>query len=357
MKKSLICQVLALALLLTGCGRGLPQAREMENMALMRTMGVDAGDREGDLTVTVSSSRRARGIQGEEENALILSAQRSTVGGACLAMQGLSDSYVFYGHVDQLLLGEELAREGVLEALEHFESDRELGLGTQVWLIRGGSAEDAIRSGEEAGVEQRLSTLRDDGEMGAAGLSRTAGEVLSDLLEDGSAYLPALELSQGDDTALVERGYGVLKEGKLAGWLTGEAARGLELAEGRPGAELLEVEGAVVRLHSAALTCEPVFQGETLTGLELDLRLTAEIEESREVVSKMNLRNLIGQTAQSRLLETVEQLQAWNADCLGLARAAGSSRPEKWDRIRAQWEERFPRLTVSVRCTVLLTGD
>ena len=74
-------------------------------MALMRTMGVDQGD-DGDVVVTVSSARRARGLQGEGEKPLILSSQRASISAACADMQGQSDSYVFFGHVDQLLLGE-----------------------------------------------------------------------------------------------------------------------------------------------------------------------------------------------------------------------------------------------------------
>lgn len=360
MKKKLICMALLLAALLTGCGRWLPQAREMDDMALMRTMGVDAGEQSGQLTVTVSSSRRARGIQGEEEKPLILSATRPSISGACLAMQGLSDSYVFYGHVDQLLLGEKLAQQGVLETLEHFSQDQELGLGAQAWLIRGEQAQAAIQAGKETGVDNRLSSLQADGEMGAAGLSRTVGEVLTGLLEDGSAYLPALELSQGEgeDTALLEYGYGVLKNGVLTGWLTGEKARGLELAQGQPGADLLELEEATVRVNTAALTCTPLVTDGNLEGLELDLRLSAQVEQThaREIDREL-LKQKIQERERSRLLMVLEQLQAWNADCLGLARAAGTARPEQWKLIAQQWEERFPELKCQVRCTVSLTGE
>ena len=87
-------------------------------MALLRTMGVDAGEKEGDLRVTVSTGKRAAGLQGEGQPPLILSAEGGSLSSACLAMQGLSDSYVFYGYVDQLLLGEELALEGVQTVLD-----------------------------------------------------------------------------------------------------------------------------------------------------------------------------------------------------------------------------------------------
>ena len=101
---------LALSLLLTGCS-GLPAAREMGDMALLRTMGIDAAA--NGVAVTGSTGPRAKGLQAEDEPALILSADRESLSGACLAMQGQSDSYVFFGYVDQLLLGQELAERGV----------------------------------------------------------------------------------------------------------------------------------------------------------------------------------------------------------------------------------------------------
>lgn len=163
MKKRLAPAALAVAAaLLAGCGTtALPYAREMGDMALLRTMGVDAGEKEGDLRVTVSTGKRAAGLQGEGQPPLILSAEGGSLSSACLAMQGLSDSYVFYGYVDQLLLGEELALEGVQTVLDYFAQDVELGLGTQLWLIRGDTAQGAVQAGEKTGVDSRLSTLPD----------------------------------------------------------------------------------------------------------------------------------------------------------------------------------------------------
>ena len=212
MKRMGAAAVLAAALLLSGCGKtALPYAREMGDMALLRTMGVDAEEEAGQVRVTVSTGKRAAGLQGESQPPLILSAAGESLSAACLSMQGLSDSYVFYGYVDQLLLGEEAAQEGVEPVLDYFSRDVELGLGAQVWLVRGGTAQAAMEAGGETGVDSRLSTLQTDSEMGAAGITRTAGEVFSSLLEQGCAYLPALRAAgaeEGKGTALLEAGYG-----------------------------------------------------------------------------------------------------------------------------------------------------
>ncbi len=103
-------------------------------MALMRTMGVDTGRAERSSSMlrcpAAAGPEACRGGGGAAPGPLC--PERESISSACLAMQGLSDSYVFYGHVDQLLLGEELSRRGILETLQYFSQDQELGMGTQV---------------------------------------------------------------------------------------------------------------------------------------------------------------------------------------------------------------------------------
>ena len=102
----------------------------------------------------------------------------------------------------QLLVGEELARSGVQPVLDYFAQDVELGLGAQLWLVRGATAREAVSSGGEEGADSRLETLQNDSKMGIAAISRTAGEVYTDLLELGAAFVPALTPA-GDEIAVL----------------------------------------------------------------------------------------------------------------------------------------------------------
>lgn len=368
MKRMGAAAALAAVLLLSGCGKAaLPYAREMGDMALLRTMGVDAGEKAGQVRVTVSTGKRAAGLQGESQPPLILSAAGESLSAACLSMQGLSDSYVFYGYVDQLLLGEEAALEGVEPVLDYFSRDVELGLGAQVWLVRGGTAQAAIEAGGETGVDSRLSTLQTDSEMGAAGITRTAGEVFSSLLEQGCAYLPALRAAgaeEGEQTALLEAGYGVLRDGALAGCLEGESAKGLELLTGQTAEDIIEVDlpsgRAVARITGAAVRCEPVFQGEELTGLRLRCRATAELAEFRAPMDEGELdqlREALEERESLRLQRVMDQLRSWGTDCTALGSQVAQANPARWENLRENWERLFSSvpLEISVQVSVSRT--
>lgn len=340
MKKRLLIIILSL-LALSGCGSGtLPQAREMGDMALLRTMGVDAGE-DGFLSVTVSAG-------GEE--GLVLSAQQPSLSAACLAMQGQSDRYVFYGYVDQLLVGESLAKLGIDGVLRYFAQDVELGLNTRLWMVQNAGAGAALEGGQEA--DSRLETLRADSLMGVALTTRTAGEVLSDLLEEGSAYVPALD---GD---LRETGYAVFKGDRLAGCLDRELSRGLELLAGAATADVLQFDlngGKVVVRMSGAKS------GFTLVDhtIHISCEVEAKIAESDRELSREELEELrrqLEQREEVRILDALEQLQEWNADCVGICRRTGMKRPRGWAEQRENWETVFPLLTAEAQVQAKLEG-
>ncbi len=359
MKKQLI-PLLSACLLLSGCGQ-LPTAREMGDMALLRTMGVDAAP--AGVAVTGSTGPRAKGLQAEGEPALTLSADRESLSGACLAMQGQSDSYVFFGYVDQLLVGEELAKEGVRPVLDYFAKDVELGLGAQLWLIRGATAREAVASGGDEGIDKRLETLRTDGKMGIASLTRTAGEVYTDLLELGSAFVPALSPAEDGTAVLTERGYGILKGDTLTGFLDGEAAKGLELLAGGPAADILEAgltnQRVSVKITSARTKSRLEFQGDIPSALKLTCKIEARLSEYESRPTDEELAQLKKQMEEqegSAITSALDRLKALQTDCTGLGAKAGISHPAQWQAIQADWPRWFSGVPIDVTVQIKINS-
>lgn len=176
----------------------LPAPREMENMVLFRALGVDTD------TFTASSGR-------SEEKSEVLTAQGEDLKHGKTQLQTRSDSTVFLGYVDHVLVGEELARAGLSPLLDQMSRDGELGLGARLWVVKGETAQAGVESGGEDGVDRRLNTLRLSGTE-----TRTAGEIWADLLDRGTAQVPALELRDG---LLTPCGWAVLEGDRLTGFL------------------------------------------------------------------------------------------------------------------------------------------
>lgn len=177
--------VLLLCFLLTGCS-ALPRPREMENMALLRTLGVDYEN--GIYLLTASTGLRSEG--GRQEDSLILTGQGPDFPSALADLKENSDRTVFLGYVDQFLVGEGLWGPNLLPLLDCAAHDGELSLGARLWAVKGLSGAQAVHSGGDRGVEQRLNTLRLNGAE-----NRSAGDIYSELLDGHRTQLPTLVLT------------------------------------------------------------------------------------------------------------------------------------------------------------------
>lgn len=344
-----------LCLLLTGCS-AMPQPREMGDMALLRAMGVDAGA-EG-YALTLSTDIRPRGMQGEPEASLVLSGSGEDLPRARRAVDGGSRERVFYGYVDQVLLGEQLARRDVLPVLEHLADDVEMGMGGGLWLVADGTAARAVEAGGEEGVAAFLTALERDG-RGAPPLTRTAGEVYADLLEWNCAWLPVLRLPAREEAPLKAGDYAVLREGRLVGILTGAQARGLELLQGSPGGQLLDVmlEDAPVpvRLTRSAVECR-LGDGEEL---EITCRVEARLLTSQRGLpagERARAEQQLAAQLREQAEQTLKALENWGTDCLGLGPRAGLRSPERWRQLEVDWPQRAQDWRCTVRVTVQLEG-
>lgn len=359
MKHRVIALAAGCCLLLSGC-QGLdllPYARELEGMALMRTLGVDAA--ENGVAVTASTAA------GDGETARLTEQTAPSLSAAVLGMQAEGASYVYFGHVGQLLLGEELARASAVEALDYVLRDVEMRLDTELYVVRDGGAGEAIREAAEKGsAGARLEAMAEDLGLAARSMPRTVREVLAGLERCGASFAPALRTEGGSFAA---GGYAVLKDGALAGWAEDEAAYGVNLLLEQVDADVVEVPvpgggSAALRVVGARTQVRPLFQGHTLTGLEIVCRVDANLAGGRvspeDRAGLEALEEALARKESERIRAALTLGQDLDADFLDLQSAAGRTAPWHWGRIQAQWE-RWPELdwSVEVRARIRRSYD
>lgn len=326
MKKQVLL-VLLLMLLLTGCRRYsgfLPYAREIEDMELIRTLGVDGA---GETGVAITAS----GGTSQEETEVV-SGEAGTISAAVLELQGEGSSYLYFGHVTQLLLGEELARRGVMPSLDYVLRDVEMRLETALYVVRNGTAGQAIEAAADDGsATDRLEALADDAGLTANSMPRTVKDVLAELDRQGASFLPAVLADDG----LTAAGYGILKDGALVGWAEGDAALGVNLIFGKVDADVVEVQApdgtaAALRVVGAAASVRPIWQGDTLAGLKVHCKVDANLAEGSAMPDQATLDALeaaLAQVEAGRMAQALELSRALDADYLGLRQSAAFAVP------------------------------
>lgn len=339
------CAVTLFALLLLAGCSDLPDGRELGEVSILRTVGLDAVQTGVEITVSA-------GGQGEQAP---LTAQGVSAAEAARNVQKLGDRHIYLGHVEQLVLGEALAVQGVGAVVDYLAREPQLGLGVDLWVVRG-AAKDVLCVENQPEVSRRLDLLHTDGRTEAAGVRCTAATLMSVLAQQGSVCIPAVTVAEGDRPALRSGGYAVVRQGKLVTWLEGESAAGYDLLMEHGTGEVCGVEpqpgGTVsMELERVSVDVEPEFRGVELTGLTVRCRLLARVAQQEGATDTRQLRTarlLYEQRQAERLAAALSLSQYWDADFAALERRAMLACPSRKEEITRQFKQLFRSLPIRV---------
>ena len=327
--------------LLCGCS-GLPRARELGEVAILRTIGLDA-DVSG-VEMTVVDADRS------------LSALGSSAASAAREIQGLGERYISFGHVDRLVLGEGLAMKGLDPVIDYLAREPQLGLGVELWVADGRAADILDRQGSS----ERLS------QMQSRTLGCSAATLMSVQAREGSVCIPAVTLTEQDGAERLESdGYALIRKGKLVSRLRADAAAGYELlcGQGVGGVADVSAEGVGVvslRLERIQVRVKPVFQERELTGLDICCGIGARVGQQEQSADDEQLRQ-IGQDYErlqaGRMVQALEQAQYWDADFADLQRRAMLACPSQKESISRQFGPQFRSVTIRVTVDAQVERD
>ena len=361
-KTGRITALVLLAVLLAGlssCG-GTRVVRELDELKLVRVLAVDPGD-DGNIRVSAFASSIS------EEEPTVLSGQAKTMGAALADMQTLSDKYMFLGHVDNFLLGETAARNGLGNFDDWLTRDISLRLGVRCLLIVGTEAETVMEKFDrKLGLEQFLQELERAIKLMSETNVFTLGEAAASLSENGAALVAALEfredpnvISGGSELTLIPTGYGVFTEAGLTDLIDPDEALGVSILIGEFAESHVEVpdgQGGVVGLdvNRAGVKYTPQWSGGELTGLGIECTAEAAVEEmggSLDLFDEGVLEELeraLAVELARRMDAAVAREKTLGADFLGLAHRIDMADPMEFEKIRGSWTEILPQLKVTV---------
>lgn len=358
---------------LSGCSSAeavLPYAHEIEDAVLMGALGIDLGSESLDgVAVTASSSGRSGTGDSPGQELVILSSRAETVTAACAKMQTFGSGFIFYGDVEQVLVGEALAKRGIETLLTNMIWDPELRLECHIWIIRGGKAADILFDASgDGGAPDRLSAIELDADLLAIPTPRVGRAVLADLLDNGCTLLPALvrmPARTGDgakgEHAVASGGYAVLRDSALVGWVEGTQTLGVDLILEESNGRMLEFttpsqERVALKLSGVKTKFEPVFQEGLLVGLSIACELEAQVAELRgrdslSEDSRSWLEEALKREAHTQLRSVLDLAQSLDADYLHLGRKAALSAPREKAVMEGTWTQAFPDLEISLSVT------
>ena len=124
--------IISLCILLSGCWN----YRELNTIHIASGLAIDKSDESGlyDISVEVVNIKDTDMDPNIESQ--IIESQGEAVFDAIRNMIRISSKKLYFGHATSLIISEDMAREGILPALEWLARDQEPRLGIEVFISR-----------------------------------------------------------------------------------------------------------------------------------------------------------------------------------------------------------------------------
>lgn len=297
MKKTLTAAVLALSLLgLSGCSGGsiYSNYREIEQLVVIQTMGFDAAGEGVGLSVSSGNTGGSGGSDeggAQPQTTLRMSAEAASLTAARETIQDYSPGeQLFFGHVNYIVLGRGALDAGVERYFDYLERDSAFRLDVPVFAVSDGDAAGLVlgTGSSDYDATNALRSIERNLELRGDCRIFSAAQIAADMDANGAALICAVrcadagesdyEAGEGERTALPD-GYIIIYEGRAAGHIPLDMARGVNILRNEAGPMSVELDGCAVQLDKCRCDIKPVFGSGGLEGLDISVEAGAALTE------------------------------------------------------------------------------
>lgn len=372
--------LLILSPILTGCW----DKRELNELGITLAIGIDKVDDEYQVTaqVVVPSEIPTKTSTGRSP-VILFQEKGETVYEAFRKITKISPRKIYPGHLRMLVLGEDLAKEGIAKSLDLLSRDWELRSDFFVAIAKDGTAAEVLNvrtTIESIPANNMFNSLQTSEASWAATNGIKLDELIASMTSNGKEAVLTGILVTGDpemgsskenvesinpSARIVYDEVAVFKKDKLVGWLTERESRGYngivnEVQKSVTAISCPEEGKATIEIIQA----DSKVKGKINKGMpEVDINIKVKGNVG-EVECQINLNDLdtiveLEKITEKQMEETVnlaiESLQKqYKSDIFGFGEAIHRSNPKEWKKMKEQWDEEFPKLKANVKLDVKL---
>ncbi|MCZ0755894.1 Ger(x)C family spore germination protein [Anoxybacillus sp. J5B_2022] len=367
-------------MLLSGCW----SKKELTDLAFVIAVGVDKKDGKYVLTLQVVNPGNVAGAtqRGGGSSGLPVTLYTSTGDTLVEASRKASKKIsrlTYYAHTNLVVIGEELARDGITEIFDAIERNPQFRTTASVIVARGRTAEEllsVLTPIDKIPANQIIKTLEMTEKVWGENLNVHAGEVIESLsLAGKEVVMSGFRLDGNRETGkktknvqsidpyarLRAEALAVFKKGKLVSWMGGEEARGVlwilnkihQTALNIGWKEKKEAVSYKVVRSKTEVTAKmskgnPVISvvieaegdvGETLAPIDLT-------NPTQIATLEKKIRNEI----QKEVQKAIRHAQREKSDIFGFGEIIHRTYPKEWKQMQRVWDEQyFPHLPISIK--------
>lgn len=188
--------IISSLLSLSGCGGIHTNYREIQQLMVVQTMGLDR--EEGSVRVSMAAAAEASG-NGPRR----MSATGGTVSTAIDRAYELSyEEEIFFSHVNHILIGEAAAEEDMDSFLDYLCQSPELRIDIPLYIVREGTAEQAVMEVGDGsrGISEVMQAVREIFATASNSQVFTVADTIRSLERYGSALICAIRCEPGSES-------------------------------------------------------------------------------------------------------------------------------------------------------------
>jgi spore germination protein KC len=369
----------AVAATLVGCW----DRRELNDLAIAVGIGLDRSDNGIEVTTQIvnpSEVASKKAGTGYSTPVTSFSATELTTFEALRKLTTIAPRRIFPSHLRVLVIGESLARQGLMNVLDGISRDRDFRSDFYLIIAKGTSARkvlEILTPIEQIPANKMFVTLDMSQKFWAPTVKMQLDQFMSDLADPAKdTVLTGIEiagnqemgktirnLSKAEPIALLKyTGVALFNDDKLTDWLNEDESKGYNFIMGNvkntaghltcPGGGNLAVEGTRTKSKIKG----KVVEGKPEISIQFSIEQNiGEVQCKIDLTKSENI-NLIEELAKEKLTKVMEaavhKAQDNKADIFGFGEAIEDANPKYWLKIRKDWDKYFADLKVTFNVDV-----
>ncbi|CAM3363976.1 Ger(x)C family spore germination protein [Paenibacillus lupini] len=388
MIRKLVSLLLAISLVLplAGCW----DRRELNELAISVAMGIDKSGSQYQVTVQVVQPGEVAMQKGGSEGmtpVTLYKAEGTTIFEAIRKMTTVSSRKIYAAHLRIIVIGEELAREGIGDALDILSRDYELRSDSFLLIAKGTTAAHTLgilTPLEKIPANKIYESIQTSEKVWAPVISVTLDKFINDIESKGkNPVISGIKVSGSNEkggslgnmkttqpaVSIQNNGLAVFRKDRLIGWLNQEDSKGYNYILNNIVSTVGHVDcphGGQVALeviHSEAQIKSSFQNGRPRLAVELRTEQNVGEVKCQIDLTDMQVIRELEQQAEQVLQGILEHLlevsqKKYKSDFIGFGNALHRSNPGEWRSLKTDWDEIFEdaETDVTVKVKIKRTG-
>lgn len=364
--------------ILTGCF----DRRELDTLGIVMGVAIDKAETEGETELTVqmvnpagSQSSKSKdsksGGSGGGDAYINVTGTGNNINYIIREMQHKMSRRIYVAHSQVIILGEELAKSGVRDALDFFARAPEARMTLYVFVSKG-------KAGEVLQVDPEFETmpsaemtkmLKDQNITSHAPIVTEFEFVSAMVSKTTAAVAPVVSLEDEADgrKMMVVSGSAVFKESVMVGELGEEETRGLLYIKNKVKTGVIQLNildtPATIEIRQAKSKVKPVLHTDGSAVFNVEVNVTVGLGDQSGSVNLADPDNApamlsaVEAAVKEEIQSTVLKSKELNADVFGFGEYLNRKYPDEWKKMKSKWDELYKNITVNVTVKAKADGS